>query len=39
VALGHPHLVNPYFTRHAAAHYGFEEQFWPNPCLAGKLNS
>lgn len=36
VALARPHLANPYFTLHAAAHYGVKEQFWPNPYLSGK---
>jgi anthraniloyl-CoA monooxygenase len=36
VALARPHLANPYFTLHAAAHYGFDAQFWPTPYLTGK---
>ena len=36
VALGRPHLNDPYFTLHAAAHYGHEDQWWPNPYLSSK---
>ena len=36
VALGRPHLADPYFTLHAAAHYGYEAQWWPNQYLTGK---
>ena len=35
-ALGRPHLSNPHFTLAASADYGYEEQFWPLPYLAGK---
>ncbi len=35
VALARPHLTDPYFTLHAAAHYGYREQFWPKPYLTG----
>jgi anthraniloyl-CoA monooxygenase len=36
VALARPHLTDPHFTLRAAAHYGYEPQFWPNPYRAGK---
>ena len=36
VALGRPHLADPYFTLHAAADYGHEAQWWPNQYLTGK---
>ncbi|TQV81205.1 bifunctional salicylyl-CoA 5-hydroxylase/oxidoreductase [Exilibacterium tricleocarpae] len=37
VAVGRPHLWNPYFTRQAAASYGVEvEQGWEKPYLAGQ---
>ena len=37
VAIGRPHLWNPYFTRNAAAHYGVTvEQVWEKPYLSGK---
>jgi anthraniloyl-CoA monooxygenase len=36
VALARPHLWNPYFTRHAAAAYGYEAQPWPDQYLPGK---
>ena len=36
VALGRPHLNDPYFTLHAAAHYGHEAQSWPNQYLSSK---
>jgi anthraniloyl-CoA monooxygenase len=35
-ALARPHLSNPNFTLMASAEYGFGEQFWPLPYLAGK---
>ena len=35
-ALARPHLSNPNFTLLASAEYGFGEQFWPLPYLAGK---
>jgi anthraniloyl-CoA monooxygenase len=35
VALARPHLTDPYFTLHAAAHYGYRQQFWPKPYLTG----
>ena len=28
-ALARPHLADPYLTLHAAARYGFDEQYWP----------
>ncbi len=36
VALGRPHLVDPHFTLRASAHYGYADQTWPKPYLAGK---
>jgi anthraniloyl-CoA monooxygenase len=36
VALARPHLTNPHFTLAASAYYGYEDQVWPNPYLAGK---
>jgi len=36
VALGRPHLVNPYFTLQAAAWYQHEGQFWPPQYLPGR---
>ena len=35
-ALARPHLTNPHFTLAASAEYGYEEQFWPLPYLAGQ---
>ncbi len=35
-ALARPHLTNPHFTLVASAEYGYEQQFWPLPYLAGK---
>lgn len=35
-ALARPHLTDPHFTLRAAAHYGYELQFWPNQYLSGK---
>ena len=35
VALGRPHLVDPYFTRHAAAWYGVKTQSTPPQYLPG----
>ena len=39
VALARPHLANPYFTLHAAAHYGYKPQPWPKPYLTGKAQA
>ena len=39
VALARPHLTDPHFTLGAAAHYGFEQQYWPDQYLAGKAQS
>jgi len=39
VALARPHLTNPQFTLDAAARYGYEEQFWPNPYMSGKFQA
>ncbi len=36
VCLARPHLTNPHFTLQAAAWYGFEDQRWPLPYLAGR---
>jgi anthraniloyl-CoA monooxygenase len=36
VALGRPHLWNPYFTHQAEAWYGARNQAWPEPYLAGR---
>ena len=35
VALGRPHMANPYFAKQAAAWYG-ARQSWPKPYLAGR---
>jgi anthraniloyl-CoA monooxygenase len=35
-ALGRVHLSNPHFTLAASATYGYADQFWPLPYLAGK---
>ncbi|MBO0902243.1 bifunctional salicylyl-CoA 5-hydroxylase/oxidoreductase [Jiella sonneratiae] len=36
VALGRPHLWNPYFTREASAWYDARNQHWPKQYLAGR---
>ena len=36
VALGRPHMANPYFAKQAAAWYGARNQSWPKPYLAGR---
>ncbi|MDB5042499.1 MAG: NADH:flavin oxidoreductase/NADH oxidase [Candidatus Eremiobacteraeota bacterium] len=36
VALARPHLADPYFTLHAAAQLGYDEQPWPNQYLPGR---
>jgi anthraniloyl-CoA monooxygenase len=36
VALGRPHLANPYFTLQASAWYQHAAQFWPPQYLSGK---
>ena len=36
VALGRPHLWNPYFTHQAEAWYGARNQTWPMPYLPGR---
>jgi anthraniloyl-CoA monooxygenase len=38
-ALARPHLSDPHFTLRAAAHYGYEPQYWPEQYLAGKAQS
>ena len=35
-ALARPHLTDPHFTLRAAAHYGYEPQFWPNQYRSAK---
>jgi anthraniloyl-CoA monooxygenase len=35
-AIARPHLTNPHFTLAASAEYGYADQFWPLPYLAGK---
>ena len=35
-ALARPHLADPYVTLHAAAHYGYEAQVWPQQYQAGR---
>jgi anthraniloyl-CoA monooxygenase len=36
VALARPHLMDPYFTLHAAAHYDYRGQHFPNQYLTGR---
>jgi anthraniloyl-CoA monooxygenase len=36
VALGRPHLADPYFTLHAAAALGYDAQPWPPSYLPGR---
>ena len=36
VALARPHLADPYFTLHAAAQLGYDEQHWPEQYLTGR---
>ena len=36
VTLARTHLSNPFFTLHAAAHYNWEDQYWPDQYLRGK---
>ncbi|MBV8579921.1 MAG: bifunctional salicylyl-CoA 5-hydroxylase/oxidoreductase [Candidatus Eremiobacteraeota bacterium] len=36
VALARPHLIDPYFTLHAAAQLGYDAQPWPPQYLAGR---
>jgi anthraniloyl-CoA monooxygenase len=36
VALGRPHLANPYFTLQASAWYQDPAQYWPLPYLPGR---
>lgn len=36
VALGRPHLADPFWTLHAAAQLGYREAAWPVQYLAGK---
>ncbi len=36
VALARPHLSDPYFTLHAAAQLGYDEQHWPEQYLPGR---
>ncbi len=37
VALARAHLYNPYFTRQAAAHYGYEAMPWPDQYASAKF--
>ncbi|MCA8969778.1 MAG: FAD-dependent monooxygenase [Planctomycetes bacterium] len=39
VAIARPHLADPYFTLHAAAHYGFKGQAWPKQYLTGAFQA
>ncbi|MFP6780162.1 MAG: FAD-dependent monooxygenase [Gammaproteobacteria bacterium] len=39
VALARPHLSHPHFVLDAAARYGYDDQFWPNPYLSGKAQA
>lgn len=36
VCLARPHLADPYWTLHAAAKIGNDQQHWPDPYLAGR---
>jgi anthraniloyl-CoA monooxygenase len=36
VVLARPHLADPFFTLHAAAHYDWDAQHWPEQYLRGK---
>ena len=36
VCLARPHLADPYWTLHAAAALGDEDEAWPNPYLPGR---
>src|ERR1700676_3539442 len=36
VALARPHLADPYFTLHAAAQLGYDDQPWPEQYLPGR---
>jgi anthraniloyl-CoA monooxygenase len=36
VALGRPHLSNPYWTLHAAAELGYQQQPWPHSYFQGR---
>jgi anthraniloyl-CoA monooxygenase len=35
-ALARPHLLDPHFTLRAGAHYGHEDQHWPNQYLTAR---
>jgi len=35
-ALARPHLVDPFWTLHAAAELGYKEQYWPSSYLTGR---
>jgi len=37
VALARAHLYNPYFTQHAAAHYGYDAMPWPDQYGSAKF--
>ena len=36
VTLARPHLSNPFFTLQSAAHYNWDDQYWPEQYLRGK---
>jgi anthraniloyl-CoA monooxygenase len=36
VAVGRPHLANPYWTLHEGAKIGDRRAAWPDPYLAGR---
>jgi anthraniloyl-CoA monooxygenase len=39
VALGRAIMNEPHFVLNAAAHYGYQQQFWPDPYLSGKFSA
>ena len=39
VALGRPHLTDPFFTRRAEAWYGVSDRSWQNPYIPGLMQS
>ncbi len=39
VAIARPHLADPYFTLHAAAHYDHRRQRWPKQYMAGAFQA
>jgi anthraniloyl-CoA monooxygenase len=38
-ALARPHLLDPHFTLRAGAHYGHEDQHWPNQYLTARAQA